>query len=311
MEVNEDVQKSDNPESKRKEPTVEEKIEKVKAVNALRKAGYTVDEACKIAGISKPTYYKWSEEVNEQLRDENISSQSTSNAPKEIQSAYELLEQYGFKTPSSPAQTQQAQPPTTDPVEELLNLKKKLDKAKAILGGGESVNASSGEELEEIKKAIGYLLKRVEELQRGQVYMGRVKKVRYPDGTEIEYDLMPTDYATVKQANTMYDRVVPEALNELKGMRQDLTMFANRLLGLIETNFAHEIKKAPGFFLNVRKRSKEEKEKELEEIEKKLEEKELLSLKIGGGVNEVSSGNVGEGGSRENNRVNESGNEAQ
>jgi len=310
MEVNEDVQKSDNPESKRKEPTVEEKIEKVKAVNALRKAGYTVDEACKIVGISKPTYYKWSEEVNEQLRDENISSQSTSNTPKEIQSAYELLEQYGFKTPSSPAQTQQAQPPTTDPVEELLNLKKKLDKAKAILGGGEGVNASGGEELEEIKKAIGYLLKKVDELSKGQVYMGRVKKVRYPDGTEIEYDLMPRDHAIVKQANTMYDQVVPEAMKELKGIRQDFTMFANRLLGLIETNFAHEIKRAPGFFLNVRKRSKEEREKELEDIMKMLEERELLNVKIGGGVNEVSVGNEWKGGSGEDYSLDKSGNEA-
>ena len=305
MEVNEEVQKSDNPESKRKEPTVEEKIEKVKIVDALRKAGYTVDDACKVANISKPTYYKWKEELSEQLQDGDESPQST---PKEIQDTYKLLEQYGFKTPTSQTkqQTQQG-----DVVEQLIQLKKQLDKAKAILGGGEGVNASGGEELEDIKKAISYLLKKVDELSKGQVYMGRVKKVRYPDGTEIEYDLMPSDYATVKQANTMYDRVVPEALNELKGMRQDFTMFANRLLGLIETNFAHEIKKAPGFFLNVRKRSKEEKEKELEEIEKKLEEKELLSLKIGGGVGEISSGNVGEGGSRENDRVNESGNEAQ
>jgi len=309
MSVHENVEQPEKNPEKKDEVSLEEKIEKVKAIEALRKSGYTAEEACKLVGVSKSAYYKWKDEVGGQLQDVNVSVQSKSNTPKDILSTYELLEQYGFKTPSSSAQTQAS--PTTDPVEELVQLKKKLDRAKAILGSGEGVSAAGGEELEEIKKAVGYLLKRVEELQKGQVYMGRVKKVRYPDGTEIEYDLMPTDYATVKQANTMYDRVVPEALNELKGMRQDFTMFANRLLGLIETNFAHEIKKAPGFFLNIRKRSKEEKEKELEEIEKKLEEKELLSLKVGGGVDEVSSGNEWKGRSREDHSLNESGNKAQ
>ena len=305
MSVDEQPEKG---QKKREKFSPEEKIRIVKAVEALRREGYTVEEACETVGIDRTTYYKWKDELGQQLQDGDVSSQSKSTTPKEIQDTYKLLEQYGFKTPTSQT-TQQTQ--QGDVVEQLIQLKKQLDKAKAILGGGEGVNASGGEELEEIKKAIGYLLKRVEELQRGQDYMGRVRKVKYPDGTEIEYDLMPTDYATVKQANTMYDRVVPEALNELKGMRQDLTMFANRLLGLIETNFAHEIKKAPGFFLNIRKRSKEEKEKELEEIEKKLEEKELLSVKVGGGEGEVSSGNVGEGGSGKNNSGNESGDKAQ
>ena len=301
MSVDENVEQPEKNPEKKDEVSLEEKIEKVKAIEALRKSGYTVEEACKIVGIHRTTYYKWRDEVSEHIKDDEPKTQ----VPKEVADTYKLLEEYGFKTPSSGS----SEAPS-DPVEELLNLKKKLDKAKAILGGGESVNTSGGEELEEIKKAIGYLLKRVEELQRGQVYMGRVRKVKYPDGTEVEYDLMPTDYATVKQANTMYDRVVPETLNELKGMRQDLTMFANRLLGLIETNFAHEIKKAPGFFLNVRKRSKEEREKELEDIMKMLEERELLSLKVGGGVNEISSGNEWKGRSGEDYSLNESGNKA-
>ncbi|MHC1611388.1 MAG: transposase [Candidatus Methanospirareceae archaeon] len=300
MEVKDEEKKSENTGSEKKELTVEEKIEKVKIIDALRKAGYTVDDACRAANISKPTYYKWKEELREQLQDENVSSQSQST-PKEIQDTYKLLEQYGFRTPTSQTQPTQQGQQSIDVVDQLIQLKKQLDRARTILGGGEGVSApADSEELEEIKKAIGYLLKRIDELQRGQVYMGRVRKVKYPDGTEIEYDLMPTDYATVKQANTMYDRVVPEALNELKGMRQDLTVFANRLLGLIETNFSHEIKKAPGFFLNPKKRSKEEKERELEEIEKKLEGKELLSMKIGGDLGEVPSNDVGEGWSREN-----------
>jgi len=278
---------------KKEERTPEDKRKLVLIVEALKKQGFKVEEACEIAGISKTTYYRWKDELG--MKDEEEVEPKTSGEspiPSEVQSAYDLLKQYGFEGGAKKGDEQ-------DPVEELVQLKKKLDRAKAILGGeGNISTAAGGEELEEIKKAIGYVLKRIEELQRGQVYMGRVKKVRYPNGTEIEYDLMPTDYATVKQANTMYDRVVPEALNELKGMRQDLTMFANRLLGLIETNFSHEIKKAPGFFLNIRKKSKEEIERELEEIEKKLEEKELLSMKIGGSGDEVSASDVGEGGSR-------------
>ena len=304
MSVDEQPEKG---QKKREKFSPEEKIKIVKAVEALRKEGYTVEEACEIVGIDRSTYYKWKDELDQQLQDGNVSSQSKSATPKEVQDSYKLLEEYGFKTPTSQP-TQQTQ--QGDVVDQLLQLKKQLDKAKAILGSGEGVNASSSEELEEIKKAVGYLLKKVDELSKGQVYMGRVKKVRYPDGTEIEYDLMPSDYATVKQANTMYDQVVPEAMKELKGIRQDFTMFANRLLGLIETNFAHEIKKAPGFFLNVRKRSKEEREKELEDIMKMLEERELLSLEVGG-VNEVSVGNEWKGRSGEDYSLNESGNEAQ
>jgi len=288
------VEKGEKGEKEKASLSPEEKLEKVKAIDALIKQGYSIKQACEVVGVPRTTYYSWKEELAEKL---GYEAEPKKEKKDDIQSVYDFLSQYGFTT----AEPQKQQQQTQDPVEELVQLKKKLDRARAILGGGEGVSApAGGEELEEIKKAIGYLLKRIEELQRGQVYMGRVKKVRYPDGTEIEYDLMPTDYATVKQANTMYDRVVPEALNELKGMRQDLTMFANRLLGLIEANFTHEIKKAPGFFLSFRKRSKEERERELEEIEKKLEEKEkeLMSLKIGGGEGEVSAGDVGEGGSR-------------
>ena len=82
--------------------------------------------------------------------DNNRTSSQTINPPEEVKDSYKLLEEYGFKTPTSqPAQqTQQG-----DVVDQLLQLKKQLDKAKAILGSGEGVNASSSEELEEIKKA--------------------------------------------------------------------------------------------------------------------------------------------------------------
>jgi hypothetical protein len=280
---------------KKDEKSAEEKRKLVMIVDALKKQGFKVEEACEVAGISKTTYYRWREELGIKDDETKVDKVQSPSVPSEVQTAYDILKQYGFSTSERTESQQQ------DPVEQLVQLKKQLDRARAILGSGEGVNApAGGEELEEIKKAIGFLLKKIDELQRGQVYMGRVRKVRYPDGTEIEYDLMPKDFVTVKQANTMYDRVVPEALQELKGMRQDLTMFANRLLGLIETNLAHEFKKAPGFFLSFHKRSKEERERELEEIEKKLEEKEkeLLSLKVGGEEVEVSAGDVGEGGSR-------------
>jgi len=311
MSVDESAKQTEKKSEKKEEFSLEEKIEKVRAVEALRRSGYTVEEACRVVGIHRTTYYKWRDEVGEYIKDD-LAPQSKG---KDISETYQLLEQYGFKTPTSSEQPSQPSQPSQGGgiAEQVSQLKKELDRIRALVGGGEGVinPSSSSEDLEEIKRAIAFLLKKFDEIQRGQVYMGRVKKVKHPDGTEIEYDLLPQDYATVKQANTMYDKAVPELLSELKGIRGELTMFGNRLLGLIETNLAHEIKKAPGFFLNPKKRSKEEKERELEEIEKKLEGKELLSMKIGGGEGEVSSGNEWKRRSGEDHGLNESGNEAQ
>jgi len=299
MSVDESAKQTEKKSEKKEEFSLEEKIEKVRAVEALRRSGYTVEEACRVVGIHRTTYYKWRDELSEYIKDD-LAPQSKG---KDISETYQLLEQYGFKTPSSEQPNQPSQPSQGGGIaEQVSQLKKELDRIRALVGGSEGVinPSSSSEDLEEIKRAIAFLLKKFDEIQRGQVYMGRVKKVKHPDGTEIEYDLLPQDYAAVKQANTMYDKAVPELLNELKGIRGELTMFGNRLLGLIETNLAHEIKKAPGFFLNPKKRSKEEKERELEEIEKMLEGKELLSMKIGGDLGEVPSNDVGEGWSREN-----------
>jgi len=274
-------------EEKVEEISLEEKAEKVRAVDALRRAGYSVTDACRLVGIPKSTYYKWKQEVGGQEGEENDTEASNVNAPKEVATAYELLRNYGV----SRADTAQAQRQEADPVEALMDMKKKLEKARAILGSTEGANVGGSEELSEIKKAIAYLAQKIEELQRGQVYMGRVKKVQYPDGTVVEYDYAPRDSVLIKQADTVYGTVVPHIIDELKGIRQDLTVFANRLLGLIEVNLAQEIKKAPGFFPLFRRRTKEERERELEELNKMLDMRINVNEVAG---NEVPVSNVGE-----------------
>ena len=296
-------------EEKVEEISQEEKIEKVRAVDALRNAGYSVTDACRIVGVPKSTYYKWKQEVDGQEGGENESEPSQlSGPPKDIQDAYEIIKKYESK----PTTAQASENPLAQVTQQIVAAQKELSKLRSLLAT-EGGSMDSGA-LEEIKQAIAYLAKEIEELKsKQQVYMGRVKKVRHPDGTEIEYDLMPRDSVLIKQAETMYDRVIPEIVQEMKGMRSDFTMFASRLLGLIEANIAQEMKKAPGFFPLFKRRTKEERERELEELNKMLEEKEreIMRINVNEVVgNEVPAGNVGERRSGENNSSNEPGSQA-
>ena len=206
----------------------------------------------------------------------------------EVKDAYAFLEKYGIKRVDAADAATDA---TKSVVEEVERMKKQLDRLRVLLSdneGGVSAVSSRGsvsngsseennklsEELKEIKETLAQIQR---DVRQSNVYFGRIRKVKHPDGTEIEYDYAPRDYATVKQADMMCDRAIPSAISELKGLRSDLTMFASRLLGLIETNLSHEIKKVPGFFA-ARRRTKEEREKELEKIDRRLRKE--ISIKV-------------------------------
>ena len=42
---------------------MEEKVNILKAIDSLRKQGYTLEEACKLFGITEEQYYNWKKET--------------------------------------------------------------------------------------------------------------------------------------------------------------------------------------------------------------------------------------------------------
>jgi len=139
-------------------------------------------------------------------------------------------------------------------------------------------------ELEALKSELAALKSSVAQ----QVYLGRVKEleVRHPDGRiEIyRYGLKPDDSAKLyvvksraeiqkKQAETVLNKVLPDALNELKGIRSDLRTIGERLLGILESQVIPRVSRihpALSSTVPVTFRTPEQREAELRELSNRL-----------------------------------------
>jgi hypothetical protein len=107
-------------------------------------------------------------------------------------------------------------------------------------------------------------------------------KFQRPNGTIVEeYDYHPTLKATEEQARFAYQTLGPALINELRQTRADISTSLNRLIALIETALTPELRKrAPRLVEEVEERFRrlvgrltpEERERELGELEKKIEE---------------------------------------
>jgi hypothetical protein len=133
-------------------------------------------------------------------------------------------------------------------------------------------------------KAVEELLKRTE---TGKEYRGMLKRVTRPDGTVEEYEYLPEDQIKIKvysteaeakkkQVDALTDKVLPEILSEIKATRADITRLGERLLSIMETYIVpklHRLHPALESMLPITVRTPEQRERELEEIERRVEAK--------------------------------------
>jgi hypothetical protein len=135
-----------------------------------------------------------------------------------------------------------------------------------------------------IGKAVEELSKKVEE---GREYRGMLKRVTRPDGTVEEYEYLPEDQIKIKvysteaeakkkQVDALTDKVLPEILSEIKATRADIARLGERFLSILETYVVpklHRLHPALESMLPITVRTPEQRERELEEIERRVEAK--------------------------------------
>jgi hypothetical protein len=104
-----------------------------------------------------------------------------------------------------------------------------------------------------------------------------VKEIRYPDGmVGVQYSLGPDYYKTVRQTDAVVDRIAPVIVEELRGVRSDVSSMGNRLLTLMENYWGPQLKKVQPwsyFPIPITQRTTEQRERELEAYEKQIAEK--------------------------------------
>ena len=149
---------------------------------------------------------------------------------------------------------------------------------------GSAVPADVVEQLQELAKG----LEAIKQSLQPKTYVGRLKRVRRPDGSEEEYEVLPEDQVRLmmaeiqkKQAETVMDKYVPKVLERLDKIDANVSSIANRLLTLFESTIAPTLKqRAPEIVRDFEDRfrrlvgsmSQEEKLRTLVEMEKKVEE---------------------------------------
>jgi uncharacterized coiled-coil DUF342 family protein len=141
------------------------------------------------------------------------------------------------------------------------------------------------EKLEEMRSEIDRIRRESEEREkqlREQFMVVPKTKFQRPDGTVVEeYDYHPALKATEKQTEFAYSVMGPAVLAELRQTRSEISSTLNRIMSLMEAILTPELRKrAPKLVEDVEERFKrlvgglppEEREKELGELEKKLED---------------------------------------
>jgi hypothetical protein len=83
-----------------------------------------------------------------------------------------------------------------------------------------------------------------EELKAEAPILIPIKEIRYPDGrVEVHYGLGPEHYMAVRQADMLADQVAPKVVEELGAVRSDISGIGNKLLTLIESYWAPQLKR--------------------------------------------------------------------
>jgi hypothetical protein len=158
-----------------------------------------------------------------------------------------------------------------------------------------SAQAQAQVQLAEILEAMSRKISELEQRLQAREYRGMIRKVVRPDGTVEEYDYLPDDkikitvYSTEaearrKQVDAVVDKVLPEVLSEVKATRADITRLGERLLSILETYIVpkiHKLHPALESVLPITIRTPEQRERELEELNKKLESKQSESKQKG------------------------------
>jgi len=177
----------------------------------------------------------------------------------------------------------------------------KLAEAQRDVAVAVKAFASNMSESERLREELKRVREELEKLRRDReekyMIVPRAEKMN-PDGTVIrEYDFHPALKALEKRSEFMTEKLGPALIQELRLVRQDISSSVNRLATLIESVVTPELRRrAPRLVEDIEESirrlaggflSPKEREKELSELEAKLEQ---LEKKVGeGGEKHYSS----------------------
>jgi chemotaxis protein histidine kinase CheA len=256
---------------------VEKPPEAVERFIELRLKGLSVREALRASKLSGYMYTRWRDYIDKRLEEAGL--KKTRKDVEDIKRGVDEAERIIKETVGDISEGER-----TERMKVIDQLAAEVEHARRLLPKiaygftepkPEEAKAEKKAEAEE--KPEEAKAEKPKAVEKSEPMLIPIKEIRHPDGrVEIQFSLGPDYYRVVRQTDLTVEKLVPELIGEVKETRRDISNIGNRLFTLIENYWGPQLKKIQPwtyFPIPITQRSPLERERELEEYERRLAEK--------------------------------------